>query len=223
MGVHGVTASRGSVRIFHQDQGWGVIDSVDTPGGCWVHYSVIEMEGYRHLTGGALVSFDFERVAQDGYDYRATSVTELPDAEHCTVYEPTPTVAFDLPAVMPVDVIRPADRVPADPTSGMSRELAFETALLWTGQVTTDPGAVSGWHHHSRNESGLYVVSGVLRFEFEGTEGYVDAGPGDFIHVPAFTVHRESNPTGQPSVAVIARAGGGIPTVNVETPPAPHG
>jgi hypothetical protein len=31
-------------------------------------------------------------------------------------------------------------------------------------------------------------------------------------------VHRESNPTDRPSFAVIARAGGGIPTVNVEGP-----
>jgi uncharacterized RmlC-like cupin family protein len=54
--------------------------------------------------------------------------------------------------------------------------------------------------------------------EFEGGEGYLDAGPGDFVHVPAFTVHRESNPTDEPSVAVIARAGGGIPTVNVDPP-----
>jgi hypothetical protein len=29
-------------------------------------------------------------------------------------------------------------------------------------------------------------------------------------------VHRESNPTDQPSVAVLARAGGGVPTVNVD-------
>ena len=42
-----------------------------------------------------------------------------------------------------------------------------------------------------------------------------DLVAGDFVHVPAFTVHRESNPTGELSIAVIARAGGGIPTVNV--------
>jgi uncharacterized RmlC-like cupin family protein len=38
------------------------------------------------------------------------------------------------------------------------------------------------------------------------------------VHVPAFTVHRESNPSGAPSLAIIARAGGGIPTVNVDPP-----
>jgi uncharacterized RmlC-like cupin family protein len=119
---------------------------------------------------------------------------------------------------MPVRIIRAGGLVAADPTPGMDRQRAFELPGLWSGQVTTAPGVVSGWHHHDSNESALYVVSGVLRFEFDGHDGYLDAEAGDFIHVPAFTVHRESNPTRQPSVAVIARAGSGIPTVNVERP-----
>ena len=119
----------------------------------------------------------------------------------------------------PVRVFRADDLVAADPTPGMDRERAFELPLLWAGQVETAPGAVSGWHHHDRNESSLYVVRGVLRLEFEGYDGHLDAGPGDFVHVPAFTVHRESNPTDEPSLAVIARVGGGIPTVNVDDPP----
>ena len=101
----------------------------------------------------------------------------------------------------------------------MLRERAFELPFLWSGRVTTQPGAISGWHHHDINESSLYVVRGVLRLEFEGFDGHLDARAGDFVHVPAFTVHRESNPTDEPSIAVIARAGGGIPTVNVDTPP----
>jgi uncharacterized RmlC-like cupin family protein len=120
---------------------------------------------------------------------------------------------------VPVRVIRFDELDVADPTSGMVRERAFELPILWSGRVTTQPGAVSGWHHHDRNESSLYVVRGVLRLEFEGFDGHLDAQAGDFVHVPAFTVHRESNPTDEPSVAVIARAGGGIPTVNVEAPP----
>jgi uncharacterized RmlC-like cupin family protein/GNAT superfamily N-acetyltransferase len=118
----------------------------------------------------------------------------------------------------PLRVIRNADLDAADPTPGMERSRAFEVPMLWAGQVMTRPGAVSGWHHHDRNETSLYVVSGVLRLEFEGYDGHLDAHAGDFVHVPAFTVHRESNPTDEPSVAVIARAGGGIPTVNVDAP-----
>ena len=120
---------------------------------------------------------------------------------------------------IPVRVYRFEDLEEADPTSGMVRERAFELPILWAGRVTTVPGAVSGWHHHDVNETSLYVVSGILRLECEGVEGYVDARAGDFVHVPAFTVHRESNPTDEPSVAVIARAGGGLPTVNVDAPP----
>ncbi len=129
-------------------------------------------------------------------------------------------MASELPR--PVRVVGPADLSAADPTSGMRREVAFELPLLWSGQVTTEPGAVSGWHHHERNESSLYVVRGVLRLEFEGHEGWLDAVAGDFVHVPAWTVHRESNPGRQPSLAVIARVGGGVPTVNVD-PPAGRG
>ncbi len=81
---------------------------------------------------------------------------------------------------------------------------------------------MSGWHHHDRNETSLYVVAGILRLEFEGRAEPLDAHPGDFVHVPAYTIHRESNPGDEPSVAIIARAGGGIPTVNVDRPPPPH-
>lgn len=118
----------------------------------------------------------------------------------------------------PVHVIKASALVAADPTPGMDRERALELPGLWSGQVRTAAGAASGWHHHDSNESCLYVVSGVLRFEFEGYDGHLDAEAGDFVHVPAFTVHRESNPTDSPSLAVIARVGSGIPTVNVEAP-----
>jgi len=116
----------------------------------------------------------------------------------------------------PILVIKNADLEPADPTPGMARSRAFERGVLWAGRVVTEPGAISGWHHHDVNETSLYVVSGVLRLECEGVEGFLDAGAGDFVRVPPFTVHRESNPTSEPSVAVIARAGGGISTVNVD-------
>ena len=84
----------------------------------------------------------------------------------------------------PVRVIREVDLIESDPTSGMLRKKAFELPILWAGRVETAPGAVSGWHHHDRNETSLYVVSGVLRLEFDGGEGYLDAEAGDFIHVP---------------------------------------
>jgi uncharacterized RmlC-like cupin family protein len=122
----------------------------------------------------------------------------------------------------PVEVI-PADAlVDSDPTPGMRRRRAIEVSGLWSGLVHTDPGATSGWHHHGEHETSLYVVSGTMRLEFgPGGRSVVEAGPGDFVHVPAHVVHRESNPSGQLATAVIARAGEGIPTVNVDGPDMP--
>ncbi len=66
--------SEGTVREWSDDQGWGVIDSADTPGGCWVHFSVIVSEGYRSLKPGDPVTFTHEAPGQDGFDFRAVLV-----------------------------------------------------------------------------------------------------------------------------------------------------
>ncbi len=55
-------------------EGWGVIDSDATPGGCWAHFGGVLMSGYRSLRPGQPVSFEFETGRQDGYDYRAIAV-----------------------------------------------------------------------------------------------------------------------------------------------------
>jgi uncharacterized RmlC-like cupin family protein len=116
-------------------------------------------------------------------------------------------------------VVSPGDLVDSDPTAGMRRRQAIAAPGLWSGLVHTEPGAVSGWHHHGEHETSLYVVEGAMRLEFgPGGRSAVDAGPGDFIHVPAHVVHRESNPAEERATAVIARAGTGVVTVNVDGP-----
>jgi len=35
----------GVVREWHPEQGWGVIDAQDTPGGCWAHFSRVAIDG----------------------------------------------------------------------------------------------------------------------------------------------------------------------------------
>ncbi len=118
-----------------------------------------------------------------------------------------------------VQVVRAGQRTPADPTPGMAREQAFAVPGLWAGVVHTEPGAGSGWHHHGEHETSLYVVAGTMRLEAgPGGSHVVEAGEGDFIHVPAGVVHRELNPGEVRSTAVIARAGSGPPTVNVDGP-----
>jgi CspA family cold shock protein len=62
------------VRTWLPDEGWGVIDSPDTPGGCWAHFSSVLVPGYRALTAGQSVTFDYESAEQDGYHFRAIEV-----------------------------------------------------------------------------------------------------------------------------------------------------
>ncbi len=132
---------------------------------------------------------------------------------------PATAPAHTLGMAEPIRVIPTADLVDADPTPGMHRQRAVEADGLWSGVVHTDPGSTSGWHHHGDHQTSLYVVSGAMRLEFgPGGRSVADAGPGDFVHVPAGVVHRESNPTDAPATAIIARAGTGVPTVNVDAP-----
>jgi len=64
----------GVVREFHPDEGWGVIDGSDVPGGCWMHFSAIVMDGYREVVAGQEVSFRAEAADQDGFGFRAVKV-----------------------------------------------------------------------------------------------------------------------------------------------------
>jgi CspA family cold shock protein len=65
------------VREWHEKHGWGVVDATETPGGCWVHYSHLDMDGYRSLSGVTVVRLDYEAAQQDGYSFRAVRV-EVP-------------------------------------------------------------------------------------------------------------------------------------------------
>ncbi|MDQ3325136.1 MAG: cold shock domain-containing protein [Actinomycetota bacterium] len=64
----------GTVRRWHDDDGWGVIDSAATPGGCWAHFSAVAVAGYATLSVGQQVELDWEALGQDGFDYSAVRV-----------------------------------------------------------------------------------------------------------------------------------------------------
>lgn len=115
--------------------------------------------------------------------------------------------------------VAPEQRVEGQPTPGMAREQAVQTDRIWSGFVRTDPGMVSGWHHHGEYESTIYVLTGSLRMEFgpDGQESF-EAGPGDFVFVGKQVVHRESNPSDHEAAVVVVRAGEGEPVVNVDGP-----
>ncbi len=110
-------------------------------------------------------------------------------------------------------VLRPAERDGGTTqTPGMQRQagVSLETTgaeRLWMGHVTVAPGLESGVHHHGAAESGIYIISGHARFRWgPDLSEHADAGPGDFIFVPAGALHQEINLSRtEPVVAIVCR------------------
>jgi uncharacterized RmlC-like cupin family protein len=118
-----------------------------------------------------------------------------------------------------ITCVHPADRRLADPTPGKVREQAVAVHGLWSGLVSTEPGTASGWHHHGEHDTAVYVIDGTVRVEFgPGGSRSVDAGPGDFLHIPRHVVHREVNPGPTTSHEVVSRSGTGPLSINVDGP-----
>lgn len=88
-----IVHATGTVRFWRRSEGWGVVDSAETPGGCFVHFTHLwnggpipipgPGEGVEVSGGGFLQLFEGETVefewecpmgGQDGYSYRATTV-----------------------------------------------------------------------------------------------------------------------------------------------------
>jgi uncharacterized RmlC-like cupin family protein len=77
--------------------------------------------------------------------------------------------------------------------SAVTRSSGIETGL-WGGLFSIAPGTSIDVHHHGEQETIAYVLEGVAhlrwgeRGEFSGI-----AGAGDFLHVPPFLLHMETN------------------------------
>jgi cold shock protein len=71
--------ARGTVKFFKADKGYGAIASAGLPDGfdAWVHFSALEMDGYRFLEAGDQVEFGYEAAQQDSFRFVATWVRKL--------------------------------------------------------------------------------------------------------------------------------------------------
>jgi cold shock protein len=71
--------TRGTVKFFKAEKGYGAISSPELPEGrdAWVHFSAIHMDGYRYLEAGDEVEFDYEAAQQDSFRFVATRVRKL--------------------------------------------------------------------------------------------------------------------------------------------------
>lgn len=67
---------------------------------------------------------------------------------------------------------------------------------LWGGTFLVEPGAKTGIHHHGSQETVVYVLEGESLVQWgERGEHSLTVRAGDFLHVPAWLVHREINPS----------------------------
>ena len=98
-------------------------------------------------------------------------------------------------------------------TSGMTRFSALSgdtvgSRAIWMGETHVAPRVASRPHHHGESETGIYVVSGHPEFIYadRGREVRVRTKPGDYIYIPPFVHHIESNShSDEEAVVVIAR------------------
>ncbi|OSI76534.1 cupin domain-containing protein [Bradyrhizobium canariense] len=88
-------------------------------------------------------------------------------------------------------------------TPGCERRAAIAPELniasaIWGGLFEVGPGSQTGVHHHGEQETIAYVLSGICEIRWgERGETVAKARTGDFIHVPAFLLHMEINPSKQ--------------------------
>ncbi|GAA1686783.1 cold-shock protein [Nonomuraea maheshkhaliensis] len=68
--------TRGTVKFWKADRGWGAISSPELPVGrdAFAHFSEVVGEGYRVLEEGDEVEFDLVERPQDSFDYVAENI-----------------------------------------------------------------------------------------------------------------------------------------------------
>jgi uncharacterized RmlC-like cupin family protein len=99
-------------------------------------------------------------------------------------------------------------------TRGLIREVAFDgrnpdAAHLSAFRSTVKPGAATGAHHHGSQETVLYMISGTARYRWgDKLQNVVEAGPGDFVFIPAHVIHQEINASSEAeTVWAVVRSG----------------
>lgn len=58
----------GRVDSWDEELGWGVLTSPEVPGKLFGHFSEIQGEGYRYLSAGDRVSFDYREAPPGGVE-----------------------------------------------------------------------------------------------------------------------------------------------------------
>jgi len=78
---------------------------------------------------------------------------------------------------------------------------------IWLGHVTAIPNTMGPPHHHGEAETAVYVLKGRVCVNFgQDFKETAEAGPSDFLFVPAHLHHIEGNPYEEPAEAIVSRS-----------------
>jgi uncharacterized RmlC-like cupin family protein len=90
---------------------------------------------------------------------------------------------------------------------GLTGETAGSTAICMT-VLTMPHGARAKAHLHRGIETAAYVIEGRAEmFYGPRLDEHLEAGPGDYIYIPADMPHLVMNRSGEPATAVVAHTG----------------
>ena len=99
-----------------------------------------------------------------------------------------------------ISVVRPSQFSKGTSQTPGSLRLAAITpefgihSALWAGTFLVEPGARTGIHHHGEQDTIAFILEGESFVEWGDRGEYsAVARAGDFLHVPAWLVHRETN------------------------------
>lgn len=73
---------------WHAEEGWGVLQSSETGSGCWFLFDSLADMSVEDLKVGSSYVLNFEAVEQDGYQYRALTVSPVPGQEKLSLGRP---------------------------------------------------------------------------------------------------------------------------------------
>ncbi len=123
------------------------------------------------------------------------------------------TAPAQAPGYRPLRRIRPERLSEATAqTPGLRRAAAISgdtvgAQHLWMGTVVAPAGRVSAVHHHAAGETALYVLRGrVTLFFGEGLRDRLEVQAGDYLFVPAWTIHAEGNLSAEDAEAIVVRS-----------------
>lgn len=104
-------------------------------------------------------------------------------------------------------------------TSGSTRMAAIPGGMgiassMWAGTFRVEPGARTGIHHHGAQETVAYVLEGeaLVRWGERGESSAV-VRAGDFLHVPAWLIHQEVNPSEETAFRWVVVRSSAVPVV----------